>query len=279
MRYAFAGDRDIAVRVLRFLLEQGAPPSALLIPENPSHADEIISLLQGKENIASPANPAARLSGDSPTDVRSGISPTADLPVFAGKELSDWTDELASLDLDYIFGIHFPHLVPREILEIPRVGVLNLHPAYLPFNKGWHTPSWMILDDTPAGATLHFMEETLDAGDIIHQKLLEVCPSDTAHSLYRRLKDLEYEVFIEAWPDLRRLQPPRTPQPPGEGTSRRRAELAEIRRLDLDAPTTAREVLRTLRALTTDRESEAAYFEEGASGYLVRVDIKPMETP
>ena len=77
---------------------------------------------------------------------------------------------LEQLSLDYIICVHFPYIVPREILSIPKYGVTNLHPAYLPYNLGWHTPSWAILENTPIGATLHYMDECVDTGDIIHQK-------------------------------------------------------------------------------------------------------------
>lgn len=247
MRFAFAGDRDISVRVLKFILDQRERPQVLWIPEGASHGNELIGLL-----------------GD-------------DVPVFEGREFVAGGDEMRAMDLDYVFCIHFPHLVPSEILEIPRVGILNLHPAYLPHNRGWHTPSWTILEESPAGATLHFMADSVDAGDIIHQKMLNVRPDDTAHTLYQRLKGLEYDLFVDAWPDVVRRSPPRRPQAPGAGTLHRKKDLSAVQPIDLDAPTTARALLRKLRALTTDRLEEAAYFEEGSSRYRVRVEIREEE--
>ena len=64
---------------------------------------------------------------------------------------------LAESNLDYLISIHFPYIVPAEVLELPKIGTLNLHPAYLPYNRGWHTPSWAIADGTPYGATLHWI--------------------------------------------------------------------------------------------------------------------------
>jgi methionyl-tRNA formyltransferase len=74
--------------------------------------------------------------------------------------------------------------------------VLNLHPV-LPYNKGWNTPSWAILDNTTYGATLHFMTEALDEGDIIHQKKLEIVFADTANTLYQKALELEKEVSMK----------------------------------------------------------------------------------
>ena len=98
---------------------------------------------------------------------------------------------LQSLDLDYIFGIHFPHIIPKQLLDIPKIGFLNLHPSYLPYNKGWHTPSWAIMENTPVGATLHYMSEALDEGDIIAQQRVAILPEDTANTLYARILDTE----------------------------------------------------------------------------------------
>ena len=204
----------------------------------------------------------------------SGLSPDR---VLVGRQFRepDGKELLESLDLDYIIGVHFPYIVPDEVLQIPRIGVLNLHPALLPYNRGWHTPSWAILDGTPIGATLHFMDSGLDTGDIVTQMELEVRPEDTAHSLYGRLVELEVELFRSAWPLLASGNPPRHPQSAEEGSGHNRADLASdsIRRLDLDEVKPVKEVLRTIRALTTNNEAEAAYFEVGGRRYRVQVSI------
>jgi methionyl-tRNA formyltransferase len=252
IRYALAGDRQIAVDCLRFMLDQGAKPEALLLP-SPDRATHGAHLRD--------------LSGL--PDDRVLIGPEFRQP--GGIEL------LGSLDLDYIVGVHFPYIIPTEVLALPRIGVLNLHPALLPYNRGWHTPSWAIIDQTPFGATLHFMDSGLDTGDIVAQMPLEVRPDDTAHTLYRRALDLELELFQEAWPLLLSGHPPRTAQPGGSGTRHDRSELGAERRLDLDRALPVGEVLRTLRALTTGDPDEAAYFEEAGRRYRVQVVITPEE--
>lgn len=111
--------------------------------------------------------------------------------------------------------------------------VLNLHPALLPENRGWHTPSWVILNPTRFGATLHFVSEG--------QRELPVEPSDIADALYQKALDLEFEVFREAWADLACNQYRRIRQPEGARPGR-------------------------LRALTTNRIEEACYFEQDQTG-------------
>lgn len=253
LRIAFAGDRDIAIWVLDFLLSQDVRPLALLLPEaaGASHAEALRE--------------------------RCSYLPERDILVGARFREPRGTEELRDLRLDYVFGIHFPYLVPEAVLEVSGLGFLNLHPAFLPFNRGWHTPTWALLDSTPAGATLHFMDKGLDTGDIIHQKELRISDDDTADDLYRKLKRLELEVFREAWPQLLSKRPTRVPQDPNAGTFHRRKDLfqPQIQEINLDEPTTARQVLKRWRALTTNRIDEAAYFEIDGMRHRVRVMITP----
>ncbi len=248
MKYIYAGDRDISVEVLKFLTEQDFKPSALLISEKSkaSHADELIKL--------------------------SGLSPDY---IFEGKSFSqgDNIAKLKSIGATYIIGIHFPYIIPQEVLDIPSIGFLNLHPAYLPYNKGWHTPSWAILDDTPYGATLHFMSMELDCGDIIHQKLLKINPEDTAHTLYQRVKSLEVEVFKEAFPLL--LNTPARIKQKGEGTIHYKKELSAIQELPINDEMKVSDLLKRLKALTTSKTSEAAYFIHEGRKYFVQVTVTP----
>lgn len=254
-RIAYAvGDRDLSVRVLHFLLDQEVRPAALLVPRR--DGDHIPSMIRSCGHLAE----ESILEGKSYASER-GL------------------DLLRSLDLDYVVCVRFPYIVPRSVLEIPRVGVTNLHPALLPANRGWHTPTWTILDRTPYGGTLHFMTEGLDEGDVIHQKELEVLPNDTADSLYGRVQELELEVFREAWPWLASGDPPRREQDHAAATFHRSRDLftPEVQRIDLDATVRAGDLVDRLRALTTNRVDEAAYFEVAGKRFRVQVQMFPEE--
>jgi len=248
MKYAYAGDRDLSVTILDFLIEQGYKPSALLVtePGRATHADELIAKSKLDTSL-----------------------------VFTGNEFKSakGIEILKSLDIDYIIGIHFPYLIPKEVLNIPKIGFLNLHPAYLPYNKGWHTPSWAIIDGTPYGATLHFMTEELDAGNIIHQKICEVLPNDTANSLYQRVKQTEIETFVEAFPSLLASNPESKPQQ-GPGTSHTKKQLQTIQEINLDSNYKGAELIDKLKGLTTNNVKEAAYFIKDGKKYFIQVRIE-----
>ena len=249
LRIAFAGDRDIGVRILQYIIDQGVRPLALLLPERASHAGRLTS-------TCSFLNTDKILRG----------------PVFRSKP---GLQLLSELTLDYLISVHFPYIIPNELLTIPRRGCVNLHPAYLPYNRGWHTASWMILEDTPAGATLHCMDAGVDTGDIIYQESLPVSLADTADSLYRRLKELEFQVFTKAWPLLVAGSFSRVQQDPAQGTEHKKKDLfrPEVQRIELDTPIKPRDLLRQLRALTTNRIDEAACFDHHGTRYRVQVRI------
>jgi len=254
LNIAFAGDRDVSVDVLTTLLELGDRPQALLLSDQDraSHDAALVALCE-----------------------RAGISP----PIIRGRELSSAAsvELLQRLELDYIVCVHFPYILRRPVLETARRGVLNLHPSYLPYNRGWHTPTWAILDGTPAGASLHYVDESLDTGDVVCQRTAVIDPADTAHTLYAKLKKLEVQVFKEGWRQIRDGSATGTPQTDRQATAHRRQSLFDpaVQRLELNAVVRTRDLLRQLRALTTNRLDEAAYFETGAQKYRVQVTITP----
>ena len=247
-RVIFAGDRQIAVRVLRFLGHSGIMPLAVLTVEKAraTHAADLRRLCRELRDDYFLEGAAFRSE--------------------AGIKL------LKELAPDYIICVHFPYIFPSSVLSIPKVGVLNLHPAYLPWNRGWHTPTWAIWDGTPYGATLHFMTEEIDAGDIVHQKRVRVLPYDTADSLYQRILQVEYAVFKEAWPSIVNGTYARTRQSLTEGTSHCKEDIETIQPIDLEEVADAEKLLRRLRALTTNNPDEAAYFE--VNGIKRRVQVK-----
>lgn len=250
MRYAFAGDRQISVSILSLLIGRGFKPLALMVskPEIESHSKDLIEL--------SKLEPEHVMCG-------SNFKSTQNIKL------------LKKLNLDYIIGIHFPVIISEEVLNIPRVGFLNLHPSYLPYNKGWHTPSWSIIENTPYGATLHFMSMELDGGDIIHQKQIKIRPDATANCIYREVLKLEYEVFEEVLEDIVSLIPIRSPQL-SKGTSHVRKDLLDVQRIDFNEELNIGVLIDKLRALTTNDINEAAFFEANGKKYAVQVKIQEL---
>jgi methionyl-tRNA formyltransferase len=250
LRVAFAGDRAVAVEVLDHLLAAGVRPVALLVPSvgRASHASALIE--------------------------RCGHLDRSAVLTGAAFRQPQGVEVLRALDLDFLVSVHFPYLVPQVVLGIPRRGCLNLHPAYLPFNRGWHTASWAILEGTPIGATLHYMDAGIDTGPIVHQEELEVGPADTAASLYPRLFALEVEVFRRGWAAvLEGAVPAHQRREAGTAHDKDQLHQPEVQRIALDEPVPPRDLLRRLRALTTSRVEEAAYFEQAGRRFRLQLTV------
>ena len=251
LRIVFAGDRDIAVKVLKFIIKRGVKPLTLMVPtkDRATYSQDIIRLYPHLEE--------------------NRILRGNEFRTERGKNL------LRRLDIDYMISIHFPYIYPKEVLEIPKHGVLNLHPAYLPYNRGWHTPTWAIWDETPYGTTLHFMDEGIDTGDIIHQKLLEIRPDATADSLYKQCKKLEFEVFKEAWPQIVEFKYSRVKQKINGGTTHKKSAIRSLQLIDLEQHLKVKDIIKKLRALTTNKVEEAAYFIVNGKKFRIQIRIIP----
>lgn len=253
-KIVFAGDRDIAVNILDFLTNQDVEISALLLPDKSTatHDRELISL-------------SSHLSQER---------------ILRGEQFREdkGIHLLKDINPDYILAIHFQFIIPIEVLDIPNHGVVNLHPAYLPYNRGWHTPSWAIWEQTPYGATLHFMDDKIDAGDIIARQKVTKSPGDTADSLYAKAKKAEFELFKQTWPELSSFDYTKDKQSESQATTHRKSDIEEIREIELDEQFKAETIIRKLRALTTNDVNEAAFFEQDGDRYLVQVDITSVES-
>ncbi len=199
-----------------------------------------------------------------------GAAALPEARVFDGSRLQDETvlqrvrelkpDIGVSLLFDYILRPDFIGLFPR--------GVVNLHPALLPFNRGQYPNVWSIVERTPAGATLHFIDQGVDTGAILAQKEVPVAPTDTGEALYRKLERASVDLFVESWPRLSRGELRAVPQHGGGGTTHRTRDVERIDRIDLDRRYTGRELIDILRARTFP-PYPGAYFEcEGRRIYL-----------
>lgn len=88
---------------------------------------------------------------------------------------------------DVLLSLHYRSLIPKQILELPPLGGINLHPSLLPNYRGTNSVAWVIINgETETGFTFHRMEETFDTGPILLQEKLPIFPNDTAFSLFHR---------------------------------------------------------------------------------------------
>jgi len=186
----------------------------------------------------------------------------------------DQLDLVEQLEPTMLVSVGYNHLVPGQVLSIPERGAVNLHPAYLPHNRGKSPNVWSIVDDTPAGATLHYMDLSFDTGDIIARQRVETSFADTGKDLHRRLETAQMELFKDNWPMIETDEVKKRPQLPDAGTYHSIADFRDLCGIDPDATVRAKELLDRLRALTFP-PFENAYVELDDERYYLDLEITP----
>ncbi|MUV85128.1 formyl transferase [Natronomonas sp. CBA1123] len=178
-----------------------------------------------------------------------------------------------SVKPDYLVSCGYRHIVPEEVLSIPSEGCLNLHPAYLPYNRGANPNVWSIVDGTPAGVTLHYMDPGIDTGNIIARRTVETDFSDTGKDLYERLGDAQVELFQDVWPDIVEKNVDVIEQDADAGTYHETSDFKDLCHLDPHEEVKVKELLNRLRALTFPPYDNAEIEIDGDT-YYIEIDIE-----
>ncbi len=104
---------------------------------------------------------------------------------------------------DFIVSYGYRHLLAHAIVTRFAGRAVNLHISLLPWNRGADPNLWSILEDTPKGVSIHYIDSGIDTGDVVAQRAVELVPADTLRSSYQRLEREIEQLFVECWPELR----------------------------------------------------------------------------
>ncbi len=238
LRLAFMGTPDFAVPALLALAEAG---------------HEIACV------YAQPPRPAGRGHKPRPSPVQAAAAARG-WPVRTPASLKDPAEQaaFAVLGLDAAVVAAYGLLLPRPVLDAPRLGCLNIHASLLPRWRGAAPIQRALLaGDRETGVAIMQMEAGLDTGPVLLQRATPIGPADTAQSLHDRLAALGALLIVEALEGLSagRLTP--RPQPAEGVTYAAKLERGEAR-LDWRRP--ALELQRQVRAFTP---WPGAHFETG----------------
>jgi methionyl-tRNA formyltransferase len=140
-------------------------------------------------------------------------------------ELAEYHNPAQPFDL--LLSVHWPYKFTREQLAAPKLGALNLHNSWLPWNGGAHPCTWAIVDKTPHGATMHWITDEIDKGPIFLQRVVAIQDTDTADTLYKRTADAEVQLFRDALDAYRLGSRRRDPQPEG-GTYHKKKDFERL---------------------------------------------------
>lgn len=125
------------------------------------------------------------------------------IPVLQPQKMKDpdLIAHIAAEAPDVIIVAAYGRIIPKEIITIPKRGILNVHTSLLPKYRGASPAQYAIVSgDTITGTTIMLIDEGLDTGPIISQNSLAIDPHDTALSLLEKLAELGGDLLMETLP-------------------------------------------------------------------------------
>lgn len=198
------------------------------------------------------------------------------IPCYITDNINDeeWVDRIKSWKPDVLFSFYYRKMIGKNVLDIPRLGALNLHGSLLPAYRGRCPVNWVLVKgEEKTGITLHFMVEKPDAGDIVGQKEVFIEFHDTARTLYDKLCEAADALLDDLLPVIKTGQIPRRKQNLAEG-SYYGGRRPEDGRINWTQP--AKDIYNLIRAVTDPYPGAFAFLENGSRVIIWRA--LPVET-
>ncbi len=146
-----------------------------------------------------------------------------DIPIYQPKSLKNGGEEFIKVIEDFapdcIVVAAYGKILPKEVLDIPRLGCVNVHGSLLPKYRGAGPIQWAVLnDEKTTGITTMLMGEGLDTGDMLLKSETEIGENETAAELFDRLADMGAELIVETLDKLEKGEITPVPQNEEEAT-------------------------------------------------------------
>ena len=164
--------------------------------------------------VTQPDKPVGRAQRIEPTPIKRALAGSK-VPILQPARIKDRQaiEDIRALQPDAIVVMAYGQILPREVLEIPRIACLNLHASLLPRWRGAAPIQAAIAAGDPqTGITVMYMAEGLDTGDILLQRKIDILPTDTGGSLHDRLAQIAPNALLDALQMLAKGNAPRIPQ-------------------------------------------------------------------
>ena len=193
MRVLFWGTPEFATAPLRALIGEGF---------------DVIGV------VTQPDKPTGRARKLTPPPVKE-IALEEKIPIFqpANPRDKQFFEQISELKPDISIVVAYGHILPRRIIDLPRLGTLNIHASLLPLLRGASPIQAAIRNGLPqSGVTIMRMVEALDAGPIILTATAPILDDETYGELQNRLSELGALTLIEALALMSMNAAPETPQ-------------------------------------------------------------------
>lgn len=152
--------------------------------------------------VSQPDKPVGRKKILTPSPVKE-LAQKEGIEVFTPAKIREDYSKIIDLNPDLIVTCAYGQIIPKEILDCPKYGCINVHASLLPKLRGGapiHRAIMEGYDET--GITIMYMDERMDSGDIISQREVEIALDDTLDSLSDKLKTVGSELLIETLPSI-----------------------------------------------------------------------------
>lgn len=256
LRLVFLGTGDIGVPTLRWLL---AAPDV-----------QVVAV------VTQPDRPVGRSQSLRAPEIKT-IAAAAGLPVLQPDRLRspEAVAELAAFAPDLLVVMAYGQILPRSVLDLPRLACLNLHASLLPRHRGASPIQAAIASGDPeTGITVMHMAEGLDIGDILLTRALPIDPLETGGSLHDRLAELAPVALAAALDQLRAGTATRTVQDETLATYARRLGREDGR---IDWTQKAVQIERLVRAMNPWPSASADLPLAGNRRMLVKIFAAQVE--
>lgn len=183
MRVVFMGTPDFSVGTLEAILEAGHEVAGVVTqPDKPKG--------RGNAMQATPVKEAALMHN---------------LPVYQPLRVRDpeFIKQMQALHPDVIVVVAFGQIIPKEILELPPLGCINVHASLLPKYRGAAPIQWAVIDgEAQSGVTIMKMDTGLDTGDMLAKTVVVLDRKETGGSLFEKLSIAGAGLLVETLPKL-----------------------------------------------------------------------------
>ena len=194
MKIVFMGTPDFAEESLKAIYEAG---------------HEIIGV------VTNPDRPKGRGMKLIPSPVKE-FAMEKNLKIFQPEKVKnneEFVNELKALNPDVICVVAYGKILPKEILDIPPYGCINVHASLLPKYRGAAPVQWAVLNgDKTTGVTTMYMDIGMDTGDMILKQEVEIGENETTGELWDRLKEIGGKLLVETLKQIEKGTAPREKQ-------------------------------------------------------------------
>lgn len=249
MKIVFMGTPDFAVNVLQGLIDNYDVVGVVSQPDKRIGRHQVLTNTPVKE-----------------------LALKYDIPVFQPIRIREDYEDILNLNPDLIVTCAYGQIIPKAILDYPRLGCINVHASLLPKLRGGAPIHKSIIDDYgTTGVTIMYMDVKMDSGDIISQREVKILDSDNLESLHDKLSEVGTSLLLDTLPSIIDGSNSRTKQDEDEVTYAYNIKREEEH---IDFSKTSREVFNLIRGLCPVPSSNAILDEKEMKIYKSIISSK-----